>query len=126
MSQIVLPDGMAIVHGMWWPDGCEQLGESPPELGLCCCCDQRTARVLAGVNRQGVLRGEGWGCMQCQLPANGLQVVLCLACLQESRPVLYGCCGFPAREDRWEIGDFEIEFEHRLELHPELQGDAHG
>jgi hypothetical protein len=75
--------------------------------------------------RRAPIKGHGWGCMQCGLPADGASAVVCNACMElyEEKPDLlaYCCRGYPKTEGRIAIADLpEGEFDHDKAKHMEL------
>ncbi len=92
------------------------------DLGPCCCCGGvRRARNIVLMNLRAPVPGTGWACFRCGLPADGAAYVACDRCLDTgSRPreVFFG---HPSDGNRIPIESLSSEpFEHRMELHPEV------
>ncbi len=89
-----------------------------PDLGPCCICEKtQGVRNIIMLSRRGVVSGHGWGCAQCDLPADGALAVLCDECTAEfqvDESVLKTACrGYPATEGRIAIADLPPgEFDH--------------
>ena len=65
--------------------------------------------------------GTGWGCVVCELPADGGLAVLCDTCVDEERPLVEICKGFPALDGRVPYVDRPMEpHAHDLRFHPEV------
>jgi hypothetical protein len=60
---------------------CSGAGEvDGPNLGLCCECGERPATGMMMLPWLAPMPGTGWGCVICDLPANGAVAVLCDPC----------------------------------------------
>ena len=91
-----------------------------PDLGACCACGKTDASVrnIVALDRLAPQPGTGWGCVICNLPANGAIVVLCDACRQHANPPLYACDGYAADKKRIPLNELPAgEFRHDYSLH---------
>jgi hypothetical protein len=64
--------------------------DEPLDLGSCCICgkEDETVRNLGMLSFRAPIPGTGWGCVQCGLPMDGAQVVICDECAEKQpRPV---------------------------------------
>jgi hypothetical protein len=97
-----------------------------PTLGSCCICgaDQQVRNIMM-LDVKNQVPGHGWGCLICNLPADGASAVLCDRCLelfQEGKAkIKYACRGYPAIEGRVPIEELSIPHEHDHDLHHRLE-----
>ena len=94
------------------------------DLGPCCMCTGPGAINLVMLRRRAPVAGHGWGCVVCNLPADGATAVLCGDCMDiyQDNPDLLGfCCrGYPKTEGRIALGDLpEGVFDHDNAKHLE-------
>ena len=99
-------------------------------LGSCCVCgkvDDTVRNLVALPWRLPVeYRGKGWGCVVCDLPADGVMAVICDQCAQEHRGspdwawLKFFCAGF-VRSDRIPLSNVDVSesnsFHHDLHKH---------
>lgn len=98
-----------------------------PTLGACCNCETlEGVRNIGCVNKKAPVPGKGWGCIVCDLPADGATVVLCDACAKSLRASKadprFACRGYPASDGRVPFSELTGEHKHDLSKHPELTG----
>ena len=111
------------------PDDADDPSKLP--IGQCCNCLRVEAlRNVMMLHRRGPSPGNGWGCVQCKLPADGAVALVCDDCVEiisqmvEPRP-RYVCTGYATEPDRTLYDDLSPEhFDHDYSRHPEH--DAHG
>jgi hypothetical protein len=120
-------DEDACPGGCGWvePDLCSQCAGDPeeedhPKLGPCCMCEG-AARVhnIIMLSRRCAVPGTGWGCVACELPADGAYAVLCDGCLAlwDADPSLlkFAIKGYPASGERVPIAELpEGVFDHDM------------
>lgn len=88
-------------------------------MGPCCACLQpgTQANVLALPYRAPV-PGTGWGCVVCELPADGAIAVLCDSCIEKGADPVCIVHGFVMDGGRVGVDDVEkIPHEHDQEVH---------
>jgi len=95
-----------------------------PNLGLCCeCGSELEVRNVIFINKRlpEKYQGLGWGCLICNLPADGAVVVLCENCFKKytepsseaERLILSKCCaGYPKDNIRIEMSNEWEDFRH--------------
>jgi hypothetical protein len=102
-------------------------------LGPCCRCRDQIYEggMIIMLNVECQIRGHGWGCLVCGVPANGACVVLCTACgdlLSQGTVIrdycLEACRGFPRVDGRCSIGELTTPFDHDYSRHPEVYTPA--
>jgi hypothetical protein len=85
--------------------------EAMPSYGPCCICETTgpNVRHVILLNAKAMVRGHGWGCVQCGLPVHGAYAVLCDRCVA-ARPahavedaLRFACRGDPASDGRLPI-----------------------
>jgi hypothetical protein len=84
----------------------------PPDLGPCCNCGA-TAGVInvMMLDKRAPTPGKGWGCVVCNLPADGAVAVLCDDCVEQ--PIKAVCDGYPNEGKRVPIEQLSDEvFQH--------------
>ncbi len=107
--------------------------DAPTSLGPCCICDTTgpAVRVLVLLNAKAPVRGHGWGCALCALPAHGALAVICEACAAvaecDATPraavedaLRFACRGYPGTDGRLPIDRLRGEHGHDRRQHPEL------
>ena|ERR1700733_8937621 len=111
----------------WW--GMETLSDEPEEddhaegggegldLGPCCICESNAkAGAMVMLEVKNTIPGHGWGCVVCNLPADGASAVLCDDCATKwqagEAKLRFACCGYPADEGRVPIGQLTIPHAH--------------
>ena len=101
-------------------DDAEELEEL--EVGPCCACEKQggpDVRNIVMLHQRGPRPGQGWGCVQCGLPPDGADYVLCDGCLEDGREPRFVCDGYP-KNGRIPIEELSDEpFEHDMSKHPE-------
>lgn len=98
-----------------------------PNLGPCCACGCQGDDVanIIMLHRLAPTPGTGWGCMVCNLPANGAIAVLCNACLNSSAPLRFVVSGLAADQQRIPIEDLPVgEFKHDEAAHRSYERHA--
>ena len=71
------------------------------------------------LSRRGVVPGHGWGCVLCDLPADGAAYVCCDSCLDHDVPPREVVRGYAASGEREPIEALAPEpFEHDFARHP--------
>jgi hypothetical protein len=63
--------------------------------------------------------GRGWGCVVCDLPADGALAVVCDACLEKRAPLRFACQGYPGKDGRVPIDLLFGDHNHDMSKHPE-------
>lgn len=106
-----------------------RLDEPPLDLGNCCGCGKTgpAVRNLLSLRQKSPTPGRGWGCLQCGLPPDGAQAVLCDACMFRIHAgeaveavVKEACRGYPRTDGRLPYGLLAGLHEHNLAMHPEV------
>lgn len=93
--------------------------EFSQDLGPCCTCGTRVGVTnIVMLPLRGPSPGTGWGCVVCDLPADGAIAVLCDACTEQ--PIKTVCDGYPKEGKRVAIDDLPPgEFDHDAAKHAE-------
>jgi hypothetical protein len=72
-----------------------------PDLGPCCMCGAPRPYAIVMLKRRAAVRGHGWGCVVCGLPADGAVAVLCDPCFEryhrDPAALTLACAGYPSR-----------------------------
>jgi hypothetical protein len=91
-----------------------------PDYGACCACGQAgpTVRNIIALDRRGPVPGQGWGCLACNLPADGACTVVCDACLDADRPYTQVVKGFISHGERVPLASLTEPFAHDPACHP--------
>jgi hypothetical protein len=101
--------------------GCadESPANATPNLGPCCGCGaSEGVRSVMMLDRRGPTPGRGWGCLVCNLPADGAIAVLCDRCVVEDKPIRFVCRGYSATDGRIPVEGFRNEpFHHDEAAH---------
>ena len=89
---------------------------------LCCSCAElkKTVRNFLCVPALGPSPGKGWGCVVCDIPANGAVAILCDDCIAQGDPPIQFIIEGSAFEGKlipW-LPDQAIPFDHDLSKHP--------
>lgn len=91
------------------------------DLGTCCACGCRApewnVRNVIMLHRKSPTPGRGWGCAVCGLASDGAVAVVCDACLEETKPVVFACTGYPGEDGRTPIGELTGVHEHKMAAH---------
>jgi hypothetical protein len=93
--------------------------DDPPALGPCCIClGERGVRNVICLHFKAVVPGRGWGCVVCDLPADGAVAVVCNDCIDDwqagAASLRYACRGYPATDGRVPIEALTVPHEHDL------------
>ena len=94
--------------------------DTPPNLGKCCGCEAEgpSVRNVVMLGRRSPEPGNGcWGCLQCGLPQAGAVAVFCDDCLEQSRPTLTFCLGYPSENRRAPVDLLTEDFQHDMRHH---------
>jgi hypothetical protein len=80
---------------------------------------------IISLHKLAPIPGRGWGCVQCDAPANGAIAVTCASCgpneQGEKLPALkFACAGYPGSDGRVPIEELVGEFDHDYSKHPEV------
>ncbi|MDQ3652668.1 MAG: hypothetical protein M3458_20805 [Acidobacteriota bacterium] len=92
-------------------------------LGRCCVCEttEGVVNIIALDLRVPLTPGTRpsgtWGCVVCDLPAEGAVAVVCDACLEQ--PLKFACVGYPYLNRRVPVERLTEPFTHDLSKHPE-------
>jgi hypothetical protein len=97
-----------------------------PSLGPCCICERDTAGSVHNVIMlpfRNQVPGHGWGCVVCDMPADGATAVVCDECIElwrsGERDLAFACRGWPGTDGRMPIGELSEVFEHNRARHDE-------
>lgn len=90
-----------------------------PDFGSCCACGKtETVRNLVSLPYLAPVPGTGWGCVICNLPADGAIAVLCDECVEKSPEIIEVCYGYVAEKKRFSVKAIsERPFGHDLQKH---------
>lgn len=93
--------------------------DEKPDFGPCCACRQEgpTVRNFVALNKRAAVAGTGWGCVVCDLPADGAVAVLCDKCLAENAEIQDVCHGHAASKERSPFAALTEDFDHSHDLH---------
>jgi hypothetical protein len=88
-------------------------------LGTCCACgrDDRTVRIVLYLPRRSPIPGRGWGCVVCELPAEGAVAVICDECAECKVSLRFACIGYPGIDGRIPIEELSEDFRHDISRH---------
>jgi hypothetical protein len=92
-------------------------------LGPCCICETTEGvRNILMLHQRAIVKGHGWGCVECDLPCDGAVVVLCDFCMvvyqANDSALRFACRGYPASDGRVPIADLPQEpFDHDMSKH---------
>lgn len=93
-------------------------------LGTCCNCGtENDVNNLMALKFLAPVPGTGWGCVLCNMPANGAVAVLCDHCLEllpdGKHGILSVCVGYPGENKRLPIEQLDkTRFDHDMRYHP--------
>lgn len=88
------------------------------KLGSCCICEiaSHLVRNVLMLNRRSPIRGRGWGCLVCDLPAEGAIAVVCDPCFKLYKAgdieLRYACTGYAGVDGRTRITALAGSYEH--------------
>lgn len=97
--------------------------DETPDLGTCCvCANRRLVRTIVMLNGRCPIPGRGWGCLVCNLPADGALAVVCDYCADDYfdgfAALRWFCTGHPGPDGRTEIRELRGIFRHEPHNHP--------
>lgn len=102
-------------------------------LGKCCNCESgKDVRNIIMLNLElpEEYFDEGWGCVVCDLPANGASAVLCDKCFEEYKlqniTLKTVCGGYPYKNTRIPFEQLNKKFEHDDSKHQEFNINLKG
>jgi hypothetical protein len=97
--------------------------DTMPFLGSCCCCGQSgpTVRSIIMLDKKSPVVGHGWGCVVCNLPADGACYVQCDACFDAKREPVFACRGYPAVDGRCPMEELTEPFIHDVAAHRAIE-----
>jgi hypothetical protein len=94
------------------------------ELGTCCGCGTAEGvRTVACLDFKAPMPGRGWGCVVCDLAADGALAVLCDACAAQAERdgleavLQFACRGYPAKDGRVPYCELAGNHEHDISKH---------
>lgn len=96
------------------------------KLGPCCGCGRDDVAVgnIVTLEVKNQVPGHGWGCMICNLPADGACAVLCNECIEgfltADLKLRFACRGYPAHDGRVPIAELTVPHRHD----PDVDHDA--
>jgi hypothetical protein len=90
-------------------------------LGACCICmGEKDVTTIVMLPVKNVVRGHGWGCVVCALPADGASAVLCSDCLNAyaagRAQLRLACGGYPETEGRVSIDSLTEPHAHDMTI----------
>lgn len=87
------------------------------DFGPCCTCGTTEGVTnIVMLSQRGPTPGKGWGCVVCDLPADGALAVLCDDCLE--KPIRSVCDGYPKEGKRTPVEELPPgEFDHDAAKH---------
>lgn len=87
-------------------------------LGPCCACGgTEGVRTIVALKQKAPVPGRGWGCVVCDLPADGAVAVVCDACMEAKVEIKWACAGYPAEGKRVAVAELSGVHEHDLAKH---------
>jgi hypothetical protein len=100
----------------------QEPGQEPTlNLGPCCICGENApiaGIVMLSVKNQAP--GRGWGCVICDLPADGAYAVICRSCQpgyeRGDVKLQFACRGWPGEDGRVPVGDLTEPHGHDLSI----------
>lgn len=97
------------------------MSRSDLDLGLCCSCrGVENVRNIIMLHQLAPIAGTGWGCFECDLPANGAIAVICDSCLEANKEIVDVCLGNSASRNRVSLKSLSAKtFDHDYFKHPE-------
>jgi len=106
-------------------DFIEDEDEDFPDLGRCCGCgiEGKAVRNIMMLGYKAPEAGKGWGCLQCGLPPDGANMVLCDECFEAEKysEIVVGYAGENKRMAYDEFMKTAEAFDHDMSKHPEAQ-----
>lgn len=100
--------------------GIERRGVSGElNLGSCCACHgTENVRNVVMHDKRGPVPGTGWGCVVCDLPADGAISVICDSCLESKAKIVEVIDGYASSNLRVPIESLSAEpFQHDTRKH---------
>lgn len=102
------------------------MSEYKLDLGTCCVCgDTHRVNTVILLRLKCPIPGRGWGCFECDLPADGACIVVCDYCCMLRSPedvvatARWACRGMPATDGRVPIESLAGDHWHDMSRHPE-------
>jgi hypothetical protein len=79
-------------------------------------------RNIVMLSHPALIKGQGWGCVECGLPCDGAIAVVCDGCLTiyqaDQSALRFFCLGYPASLGRVSIADLpQDHFDHDNSKH---------
>lgn len=94
------------------------------DLGRCCGCNARLGvRNVVMLEKKSPIPGRGWGCLICDLPADGAIAAVCDHCQRAcadrgiDEVLRFACRGYPGTDGRIEYSELQGRHEHDLSRH---------
>ena len=89
--------------------------EEEVDYGPCCVCNGKgpTVRNFLLIEIKTPVPGTGWGCMICNLPADGAIAIVCDSCLEAQRTPISIAYGYPIEKKRCFIDALIEDFKHK-------------
>ena len=89
-------------------------------LGTCCACGRATLTVrnVYALPFKAPVPGTGWGCVECGLPMDGAQAVVCDECHDAGKRPVKICYGYPKENVRVWLENWSAGVAH---LHDETK-----
>lgn len=95
------------------------------DFGPCCACGREDKEIkitnLIMIEQKGPTPGRGWGCVVCNLPAEGALAVVCATCLDLGKPIRFAVAGDVKEKKRVPVESLGAAHNHDQSKHPELQ-----
>lgn len=89
-----------------------------PGFGPCRTCQKTPATMLLLLAKEAPIPGTGWGCLDCDLPANGALAAVCDDCINQ--PIRWACLGSPNAGNRIAVAELKMPFGHKLKINPQI------
>ncbi len=93
--------------------------ESEIKLGPCCACGEnlQDVRNVVMLHHRAPVPFTGWGCVVCDLPADGAVAVLCDRCLLTHAEIKDACHGYASEGRRVSLKSLTEPFDHDRSKH---------
>ena len=101
-------------------------------LGTCCVCGtKKNVNTVIQLHFKAPIPGRGWGCLVCNLPADGAVAVVCGKCASKlegykTDPIQglrWACKGYPAEDGRVPIVEVLSTAPHDHDMTKHQEGD---